>query len=73
MAEQGRDNGCSGRRGFPSGERMAATCQGAEMSSDLEGLGQAVMVPFRPCLGHWVTCPGPRPLYLATGAPTLGL
>lgn len=61
-AGQGRARGCSGRRGFLSGEKLAATCQGA----DLEGLGQAMMVPFRTCLGHWVTCP-PN---LATDVPT---
>lgn len=54
-----------------SGERLAATCQGAERSSDLGGLGQAVMAPLRPCLGHWVTRLGPSPPCLATGVPVL--
>lgn len=61
MVGQGKGQRQLGRRGFLSGERLVATCQGAEVSSDLEGLGQAVMAPLRPCLGHWVTCPGPRP------------
>lgn len=46
-AGPGRDKGRS-RRAFLSGERLAAICQGGEISSDLEGLGQAVMAPFRP-------------------------
>lgn len=65
-------SGCSGRRRILSGERLAATGQAAEISLDLEGLVQAMMVPFKTCLGPWVTCPGPRPPHLATGVPTRG-
>lgn len=36
------------------------------------GLAQAMMVPFKACLGPWVTCPGPRPPHLATGVSTPG-
>lgn len=32
-----RASGRLGRRGFLSGEGLSATCQGAEISSDLEG------------------------------------
>lgn len=32
------------------------------------GLGQALMIPFRPCLGHRVTCSDSRSPYLVTDA-----
>lgn len=38
MAGKGRTRGYSGRRGLLSGGSLAATCQGAEISSDPRGL-----------------------------------